>query len=108
MEEFYIDEKSIKYCYPFETNKTATNYGVLEKYIGKKFSREEMDRIIAEMIIRHPYIENSMQLHLAIMRNRSYYHILEFHNYKYEKEIKGDIEIKYEVNWNGNLERIRK
>lgn len=98
MEEFYIDEKSIRYCYPCETDKIVTNYGVLKEYIGKKFSREEIDRIIAEMITKHLYIENSMRLHLAIMRDRSYYHILNFRNYKYKNETKGDVEIKYEVN----------
>lgn len=36
MEEYYIDEKSIRYCYPYETDKKVTDYGILAKYIGKK------------------------------------------------------------------------
>lgn len=95
MEEYYIDEKSIRYCYPYETEKKATDYGVLTKYIGKKFSEREMDKIIAEMILRHPYIDNSMRLELAIMRNHSYYHILTFRNYDHNKQEKGNGSIKY-------------
>lgn len=97
MEEYYIDEKSIRCQYPYEADKRVTDYGVLTKYIGKKFSRKEMDKIIAEMIIKHPYIDNSKCLHIAVMRNRSYYHILEFRNYKYENEVKGNTGIKYEA-----------
>lgn len=95
MEEYYIDEKSIRYCYPYETDKKVTDYGVLAKYIGKKFSEREMDKIISEMILRHPYIDNSMSLHLSVMKNHSYYHILNFHNYDHNKQKKGDSSIKY-------------
>lgn len=97
MEEYYIDEKSIRYYYPFETDKKVVDYGVLAEYIGKKFSRKEMDKIIAEMILRHPYIDNSKRLSLAVMRNQSYYHILEFRNYNYNKQEKGNESIKYET-----------
>lgn len=97
MEKYYIDKNSIRYQYPYEIDKTVTDYGVLSEYIGKEFSREEMDKIIAEMIIKHPYIDNSVRLHLAVMRNQSYYHILEFHNYKYKSEVKSDKKIKYEI-----------
>lgn len=95
MEEFYIDEKSIRYCYPCETEKKVTDYGVLAKYIGKRFSEREIDKIISEMILRHPYIDNSMSLHLSIMKNHSCYHILTFRNYDYNKQKKGDSSIKY-------------
>ena len=97
-EIYYIDEKSIRYCYPYGTDQTVKeqNYGVLSNYIGKKFTRDEMDQIIAEMVVKHPYIENSMHLHLAVMRNRSYYYILDFHNYDYDKQDQGEMNIKYE------------
>ncbi|RHO95795.1 hypothetical protein DW019_11120 [Clostridium sp. AF37-5] len=97
MEEYYINEKSIRYCYPYETDKKVTDYGVLAEYIGKKFSRKEMDKIIAEMILRHPYIDSSMRLYLDVMRNQSYYHMLVFHNYNYNKQEKGNESIKYET-----------
>ena len=58
---------------------------------------DEMDKIIAEMILRHPYIDNSKRLSLAVMRNQSYYHILEFRNYNYNKQEKGNESIKYET-----------
>ena len=48
MKEYYIDEKSIRYCYPYETKKKVTDYGVLAKYIGKRFSEREIDKIISE------------------------------------------------------------
>ena len=98
-EEYYIDEENIRYCYPYDIDRRitdATNYGVLEKYIGKKFTREEIDQIISEMVINHPYIDNSKHLHVSIMRNRSYYHILDFCNYDYDNQERGDLNIKYE------------
>lgn len=97
MEVYYIDEKSIRCCYPYEADKRIIDYGVLTKYIGKMFSRKEIDKIISEMIIRHPYIEGSKKLHMAVMRNQSYYHILDFHNYNYGKQEKGNGSIKYET-----------
>ena len=100
MEEYYINEKSIRYCYPYETDKKVTDYGVLAGYIGKKFSRKEMDKIIAEMILNHPYIDNSMCLHLTVMKNQSYYHILDFRNYNHDKQEKGNESIKYETDAN--------
>lgn len=96
-EEYYIDENSIRYCYPYETDNKATDYGVLSNYIGKKYSRKEMDKIVAEMILRHPYIKGSMRLHLNVMRNQSYYHMLTFKNYAYKKQEKDDMSIKYEI-----------
>lgn len=97
-EEYYIEEKSIRYCYPCETDRRITekDYGVLTNYIGKKFTREEMDQIVSEMVLRHPYVSNAMHLHLAVMRNRSYYHILDFHNYDYKNQERGDVSIRYE------------
>ena len=94
---FYIDEKSIRCCYPYEDEEKITSYGVLEKYIGRKYTREEIDQIIAELIMSHPYIEGSMRLHITIMRNRSFYHILDFRNYDYGKQKRGNPEVKYEV-----------
>lgn len=97
MEKYYINEKSIRFHYPYETDKRVSDYGVLSEYIGKSFSRKEMDEIIAEMILRHPYVEGSRNLHLAVMRNQSHYHLLEFHNYKYKAQTKGDGSVKYEL-----------
>lgn len=102
MDKYYIEVKSITYCYPYEVDKKVTDYGVLNKYIGKEFSRKEIDKIIAKMIINHPYIDNSMNLKLSVMRKtekfKSFYHILDFRNYNYENQVKGDKTIKYELN----------
>ena len=41
MDKYYIEVNSITYCYPYEVDKKVTDYGVLNKYIGKEFSRKE-------------------------------------------------------------------
>ena len=107
MKEYYII-KYISYCYPFEISKNTKNYGVLNDYIGKYYTQEEIDEIICEMIKRHPYIENSMNIKIEIERNveryvngkrriaREFYHILDFRNYNYNNQKRGGTEIKYE------------
>lgn len=98
-EYFFIDEKSIRYCYPYECDKRTTSYGVLDQYVGNKYTREEMDKIIAEMMIRHPYVAGSMRLNLSIMRfhkGLSFYHSLSFRNYSYLNQEVGNPEIEYE------------
>lgn len=99
MKQYYID-KHVTYCYPYETKKLTKEYGVLSKYIGKYFSRDEIDEIICELVMKHPYIENSMMLNLAVMwrdeRIVGYYHTLDFRNDNYEKQNRGSLEIKYE------------
>lgn len=97
-EEYYIEKDSLRYYYPYEADRRITekDYGVLTNYIGKKFTREEMDQIISEMVLKHPYVSNAKGLHLAVMRNHSYYHILDFRNYDYENQERGDVSIRYE------------
>ena len=68
MDKYFIEVNSITYQYPYGIDKKVTDYGVLNKYIGKEFSRKEIDKIIAKMILKHPYIDNSMNLKLSIMR----------------------------------------
>lgn len=98
----YFFDKYITYCFPYETWKTVKNYGVLQKYIDKKYTREEIDKIICEMIANHPYIEGSMFIKIRICKKEkygvSYYHLLDFRNYQYERQKKHSLEIKYEVN----------
>ena len=99
MKEYFIDD-CITYCYPFETSKVSRDYGVLSEYIGKYFNRNEADKIICELIMRHPYIEKSMSLKIRIMWKEKntigYYHILDIMNDNCEKQAKGNLEIKYE------------
>lgn len=99
MKKYYIDNL-ITYCYPYKGSKSTKNYGVLSKYIGKYFNRSEMDKIICELIMKHPYIENSMFLELSGMwtegNTTGYYHVLNFENDNCEKQNKGSLEIKYE------------
>lgn len=56
------------YCFPYETCERVKDYGVLQKYIDKKYTREEIDKIICEMIAKHPYIEGSMYLKIKICK----------------------------------------
>ena len=99
MKKYYIDD-FITYCYPYEVSKSTKNYGVLTQYIGKTFNRNEIDKIICEMIMNHPYIEGSMDLKIRIMWEEEgimgYYHSLDFTNDNDEKQNKGSLEIKYE------------
>lgn len=107
MKEYYINER-MSYCYPFEVSKNTKNYGVLNDYIGKYYTQEEIDEIICEMIKRHPYIENSMKIEIIIERKveryvngkksivRELYHILDFKNYNYKNQKRGGTEINYE------------
>ena len=101
MKQYYID-KFITYCYPYETSKPTKNYGVLTEYMGKYFDRNEIDKIICELITRHPYVENSMRLEIRIMWNdetiysRGFYHILDLKNDNFIEQTKGSLDIKYE------------
>jgi len=99
MKKYFIDD-FITYCYPYDISKSIKDYGALSKYIGKYFNRDEMDKIICELIMKHPYVENSMWLQLSVQwieeNVTGYYHILNFKNDNYEKQNKGSFEIKYE------------
>ena len=99
MKKYFIDN-FITYCYPYEVSKVTKDYGVLSEYIGKRYNRDEIDKIICELIMKHPYIEHSMWLKLSIMWEKEnvigYYHILNFENDNDEKQSKGSLEIKYE------------
>lgn len=93
MKNYYFD-KFMEYCYPYETDKRVLNYGVLEEYMDKQFTRDEIDEIICKLITKHPYVSGSMDLKLSISRieegkYRQYYHILTFKNDNYDSQEKG-------------------
>lgn len=92
--EYYINEY-ITYCYPYEVNRRITDYGILEQYMNKKFTRKEIDEIICEMILKHPYVPHSMFIKMSIMKNNEYYHILNFKNDNYDKQKNVNKSIKY-------------
>lgn len=103
MDKYFIEVNSITYQYPYGIDKKVTDYGVLNKYIGKEFSRKEIDKIIAKMILKHPYIDNSMNLKLSIMRKTakvdSFYHILNFRNYVGLDNIVASLWLGSDNNW---------
>lgn len=99
MKKYFIDD-FMAYCYPYDVSKKVTDYGVLSEYIGKRYNRDEIDKIICELIMKHPYIEHSMWLNLSVMweeKNTSgYYHILNLKNDNHDNQSKGNMAIKYE------------
>lgn len=99
MKKYYFS-KSISYCYPNDYSRLTKDYGVLEQYMGKEYGREEIDKIICELITKHPYIENAHSLDINIMwgteRIEGFYHMLSFENDNFEQQAKGDLSIKYE------------
>jgi len=78
--KYYIESGS--YCYPYQTSKSIKDWGVLEKHIGNHYTRDEMDKIICELFLRHPYISGAMDLNINIMwsdgKMRGFYHRLNF------------------------------
>lgn len=99
MRKYFISER-ITYCYPYQTCGVTKDYGVLSDYIGKYYNRDEIDKIICGLIMRHPYIEHSMFLKITVEYTdgnlTGFYHLLNFENYNDENQSKGSLEIKYE------------
>ena len=99
MKKYYVD-KVVTYCYPYDIGRTTTDLGVLSEYADKHFNRTEMDRIICEMITRHPYIEGAMSVKISVCwrehNTRGYYHHLHFENDNCDKQKRGTTKIKYE------------
>lgn len=99
MKKYFIDSH-ITYCYPYEVDKPIKNHGVLSKYIGKYYTRDEIDKIICELVMRHPYVERAMRVKVNVMwkqgNTSGYYYILDFENDNYNEQDKGSLEIKYE------------
>lgn len=82
---FYIDFKNIKYIYPREISKRVENFGVLEKYKDKKYTLDEINQIVAELVIRMPFISHSMDIQINIM-GIGYHHMLRIKNYEYNSQ----------------------
>ena len=84
----------------YQTCGVTKDYGVLSDYIGKYYNRDEIDKIICGLIMRHPYIEHSMFLKITVEYTdgnlTGFYHLLNFENYNDENQSKGSLEIKYE------------
>lgn len=99
MKKYFIDSH-MSYCYPYEVSKKVEDYGVLSKYIGNYYSRDEMDKIICNLIMNHPYIDGAMWLMLSANWKEGntvgYYHILNFTNHNEKHQRKGSLEIKFE------------
>ena len=84
--KFYINLNTIKMCYPSSISTKVKKYGVLSKYENKKYTLHEINAIVAELIVKQPFISNSMVLEINIMNAGSYHHILNIKNYEYKDQ----------------------
>lgn len=84
--KFYINFNYITMNYPSEVSKLVNNFGVLEQYKDKKYTLKEINNIIAELVVKTPYINNSMQIKLSVMNGGAYHHTLVFKNYEYNNQ----------------------
>lgn len=93
--KFYININVMKYCYPSSVSRFVeeTNFGVLEQYKNKNYTLQEINEIIAELIMKQPYIPGSMTLKLSVSSNLGYHHILDFKNYWYKEEKQSDDQV---------------
>ena len=83
---FYIDFQTIRMIYPNQVSKCVEDYGVLNRYKDKKYTLKGINEIAAELIMKMPYINNSMDIKINIMSNRGYHHMLVIKNYDYNKQ----------------------
>ena len=97
--EYYIDCNHITICYPYKINERLKDIGVLEQYRDKMYSLEEINKIIAELIVRTPYVDNSMDLNISVCwtenNTRGTHHHLTFQNYWHEKQKKTEDKVKF-------------
>lgn len=89
---FYINFEYMTRVYPYEASDRVKNFGVLEQYRDKMYTLREMNEIIADLIIRTPYIRNAMSLKISVTRGTSYHHILNIMNYEYDDQVRSDDE----------------
>lgn len=96
---FYLDLDYVTYCYPYKVSKVTRNLGVLNKYIGKEYTEKEINKIVAEFMVKKPYVNNSMDLNINVMYRKDstigYYHTLSFRNLDFDTQIRTNDEIKF-------------
>ena len=91
-----------QFHFPNESSQRIENWGILEKHIEKEYNRKEIDMLICEMIMNHPYIDGCKCLEINIewineRNSRGYYHMLKLTNDNYKKQDIADNKIKYEI-----------
>ena len=107
MKDYEVERMKYKisngwFHYPNETSQRIENWGILETYIGKEYTRKEIDVIICEMIMKHPYIDGCKCIEINIewineRTSRGYYQMLKLTNDNYKKQDIYNNEIKYEI-----------
>lgn len=91
--KFCINCERIEIVFPCEAGEWAENLGIFEKYKGKFYTLEEINKIIAEMIIRMPYVSGAMWLEFTVSciedeGSSSYHHMIVINNYGWEEQRK--------------------
>lgn len=85
---FYINFDFMKMCYPQTIGEKVTRFGVLEPYRNKKYTLKEINEIIAELVIRTPYISHSMSLGITVYGVEHIHFMLDIPNYEYDNQNK--------------------
>lgn len=92
--KFRISTDSIQAIYPKEVSFFVKDLGIFEQHVGKEYTEQEIKAIIADLIMNPPYVEGSMHLKVSVLYNGGYYHILNFKNFNYQNQEKGNLTIK--------------
>lgn len=105
-ERIYFIDDNITYCYPCEVSKKITQYGKLEKYIGKKYTRKEINKVISKLINQIPYVPGSMYLKINVCTlsddREEFYHTLNFKNFNYKEQERRNSSILFLYNYKGD------
>lgn len=104
MRKYYID--SISYCFPYETDVYLKNhqdklYGCLLPYMDKEMTEEEADKLICELVMKHPMIEGAMWLEIPVIWKENnlcgFYHIITIRNL--DKDRRRETSIVKPIQW---------
>lgn len=88
---FFLDLSRLTKLYPYEVTKEVKDFGVLEKYKDQQYTLNEINQIIAELMVKQPYIPNAMHLNVRFMYRDeknilNYHQSITFRNYFYKEQ----------------------
>lgn len=88
--QFYIDFDHISTVFPSRISEKVSNFGPLSIHQDELYTLEQINEIIAKLIVKTPYIPGYMDITLIVMNKHGYHHILTFKNYDYAKQKKSE------------------
>lgn len=94
---FFFDLSRIRTLYPYQISEKVDGLGVLEQYRDKKYNLKEVNEIIADLIIKTPYIPNAMYLDVDVLFYdeegvMNIHHSLTFHNHNFEDQERQEVQ----------------